>query len=283
MTRTKSTYLAVVAVVLSPMVANADPITITYDFSMDFGGAIVPDPATGSLTVTFDPDGGDVFGATTATLDSANFAVDGALVFNFFTATDSIQVGGVLNGLGGVFNNTNDFLLSLDFIASATPILPAGLSFLAQTGFNQATNVSGSVSVASADPDTDNDGVPDDDDICPDTPAGDAVDANGCSDAQLDTDNDGVSDADDNCPGTVIPESVPTRSLGVNRFALVDGDDVFDTTSPKGKGPRRGYTIANTTGCSCTQIIDALGLGNGHTKFGCSISAMDDWVLLVNP
>ena len=152
MTRTKSTFLALVAVLLSPMVANAVPITITYDFSAAFGGAIVPDPATGTLTITFDPDGGDVFGATTATLDSANFAVDGAIVFNFLTSTDSIQIGSDLNGLGGVFDNTNDFLLSLDFIASATPVLPTGLTFLAQTGYSQARNVGGSVSVATAVP-----------------------------------------------------------------------------------------------------------------------------------
>ncbi len=98
-----------------------------------------------------------------------------------------------------------------------------------------------------------------------------------------DADNDGVIDGLDVCSNTVIPESLPTRSLGVNRFALFDGDDVFDTTSPKGKGHRRSYTTADTAGCSCTQIIDALGLGNGHTKFGCSISAMDEWVILVNP
>ena len=90
--------------------------------------------------------------------------------------------------------------------------------------------------------------------------------------------------ADDYCPSTVIPESIPTKSLGVNRFALVDNiDNVFDTTSPKGNGPQRSYTIADTTGCSCTQIIDELGLGAGHIKFGCSISAMDDWVRLVTP
>jgi hypothetical protein len=131
--------------------------------------------------------------------------------------------------------------------------------------------------------DSDGDGVPDGDDNCPDTASGDPVDANGCSAAQLDTDNDGVSDANDYCANTVIPESVPSRSLGVNRFALVDGDDVFDTKSPKGKGPRRSYTTADTAGCSCTQIIEAQGLGKGHTKFGCSISAMDDWVNLVTP
>lgn len=251
MTRTKSTYLAVVAVLLSPMVANADPITITYDFSVNFGGLITPDPATGSLTVTFDPAGGDVFGATTATLDSANFAVDGALVFNFFTATDSIQVGSDLNGLGGVFNNTNDFLLSLDFIASATPTLPVGLTFLAQTGFNQAVNVGGSVSVASAVPDTDNDGVDDNADLC---------------------------------PATVIPEGVPTtEELNPNHWALTDDDGDFDTViKGKGNGPNRSYNIEDTAGCSCEQIIEMLGLGNGHTKHGCSISAMDDWVDKVN-
>jgi len=109
------------------------------------------------------------------------------------------------------------------------------------------------------------------------------VDTDGCSDDQLDLDKDGVLGADDFCPNTIIPESVPSRSLGVNRFALDAGYNVFDTMAPKGKGPRRSYTTGDTAGCSCTQIIELQGLGNGHTKFGCSISAMDDWVELVNP
>lgn len=96
-----------------------------------------------------------------------------------------------------------------------------------------------------------------------------------------DTDGDGVFDDDDVCPDTVIPEGVPTVRLGTNRFALVDGDGDFDTKSPNGNGPNRSYTIEDTAGCSCEQIIAAQGLGNGHTKFGCSISAMDDWVALI--
>jgi len=47
-----------------------------------------------------------------------------------------------------------------------------------------------------------------------------------------DSDQDGVTDQMDICPGTSIPESVPTESLGVNRFALVDGDVEFDTWHP---------------------------------------------------
>ena len=45
--------------------------------------------------------------------------------------------------------------------------------------------------------DTDNDGVSDRNDTCPDTPAGVAVDKNGCP---LDADNDGVADYLDACP-----------------------------------------------------------------------------------
>ena len=99
-----------------------------------------------------------------------------------------------------------------------------------------------------------------------------------------DSDGDGVNDDADLCPATVIPEAgVPLRGLKPNRWALTDGDGDFDTVSKgKGKGPNRSYTIEDTAGCSCEQIIENQGLGDGHTKFGCSISAMDDWVRDVN-
>lgn len=97
--------------------------------------------------------------------------------------------------------------------------------------------------------------------------------------APIDADGDGVSDADDLCPDTVIPESVfMTTGLGVNRFALVDEDGTFSTTSPPGKGPQRIFTIQDTAGCSCEQIIARLNLGRGHTKFGCSIGALQTWI-----
>ncbi len=100
-----------------------------------------------------------------------------------------------------------------------------------------------------------------------------------------DSDGDGVTDSFDVCAETVIPEGVPTKKLGVNRWALVDDDGIFDTTSPPGGGggPGFAFTIEDTAGCSCEQIIDALGLGNGHVKFGCSNGAMQNWVDLVNP
>ena len=49
--------------------------------------------------------------------------------------------------------------------------------------------------------DTDNDGVFDKDDTCPNTPVGDSVDQKGCT-LLNDADNDGVSDEEDQCPNT---------------------------------------------------------------------------------
>jgi predicted extracellular nuclease len=96
-----------------------------------------------------------------------------------------------------------------------------------------------------------------------------------------DSDGDGVVDGQDVCPGTVIPEGVPTHHLGVLRWALVDDDTTFDTIVP-GHGFAFRFTTQHTGGCSCEQIIDALHLGNGHTKFGCSSGAMLLWTLIVS-
>ena len=105
-----------------------------------------------------------------------------------------------------------------------------------------------------------------------------------CDPGVADSDGDGVLDSDDICPDTAIPEGVPTVRLKPNRWALTDGDFDFDTiVKGKGKGPNRSYTVEETAGCSCEQIIESQDLGLGHTYHGCSISAMDDWVELVTP
>ena len=56
--------------------------------------------------------------------------------------------------------------------------------------------------------DEDGDGVPNSSDTCPDTPAGESADANGCSCSQLDGDGDGVNDCDDACPDTTEGSTV---------------------------------------------------------------------------
>jgi len=87
-----------------------------------------------------------------------------------------------------------------------------------------------------------------------------------------------VIDSLDACPGTMIPETAPTDGLGKNRWVLMDGDTVFDTNGKQSSV----YTLEDTAGCSCEQIIEAQGLGEGHTRFGCSNSAIKDWIALMS-
>ncbi len=110
-----------------------------------------------------------------------------------------------------------------------------------------------------------------------------------------DCDGDGVPDDQDLCAGTVIPEGVPTKGLKKDRFALVDLDGIFDTVdsdddsdsesdsdSDSDEGPT-SFTVEDTAGCSCEQIIEVLDLGGGHRKHGCSLGIMRRWVAAVNP
>lgn len=95
----------------------------------------------------------------------------------------------------------------------------------------------------------------------------------------LDSDGDGILDGADRCAGTAIPESVPTQRLLVAHYALVDGDGVFDTRwPPLGPIVASRFTLEDTAGCSCEQIIDELHLGNGQKKFGCGPGVMAYWI-----
>lgn len=69
--------------------------------------------------------------------------------------------------------------------------------------------------------DADGDGVPDEADQCPDTPAGVAVDGKGCP---MDSDGDGVWDANDECPDTPAGATVCEKGCPKD----TDGDGVFD-------------------------------------------------------
>ncbi len=69
--------------------------------------------------------------------------------------------------------------------------------------------------------DSDGDGVSDEFDMCPNTPAGAQVDARGC---EIDSDGDGVPDSRDRCPGTVAGAAVDAE--GCERDS--DGDGVVD-------------------------------------------------------
>ncbi|BCS94911.1 hypothetical protein DSLASN_05430 [Desulfoluna limicola] len=70
--------------------------------------------------------------------------------------------------------------------------------------------------------DTDGDGIIDDLDQCPETPAGALVDGSGCQITPVDTDDDGVADYLDQCPGTPVGTQVDDSGC---QITPVDTDD----------------------------------------------------------
>ena len=80
--------------------------------------------------------------------------------------------------------------------------------------------------------DEDGDGVEDSADTCPSTPAGESVDANGCSQSQLDDDNDGVANSIDSCPGTAAGESVDAN--GCSQSQLDNSDCTISLINSQG-------------------------------------------------
>lgn len=92
-----------------------------------------------------------------------------------------------------------------------------------------------------------------------------------------DSDGDGVKDCDEPtvCWGTST--DVPSEELGTNRW-IWDGSD-WVTKSPKGKGPEKDFTMEQTRGCSCFQILATYDEPmEGHYKFGCSQSVLEEFI-----
>lgn len=76
----------------------------------------------GSVTLTYDPMGGDINGQTTnITLNSLNISIAGTVIaFSYVSASDELRLGGLLNGVLGLAAFTNDFALRILTI-STTP------------------------------------------------------------------------------------------------------------------------------------------------------------------
>ena len=105
--------------------------------------------------------------------------------------------------------------------------------------------------------DTDGDGVEDSADLCPNTPAGETVDSDGCSNSQKDSDSDGVSDNADLCPDTPSGESVDGDGCSDSQKDS-DGDGVSDDADLCPNTPT-GEAV-DSDGCSASQSDPEAGV-----------------------
>ncbi|MGB0236520.1 MAG: hypothetical protein ACPF93_05450, partial [Poseidonia sp.] len=112
--------------------------------------------------------------------------------------------------------------------------------------------------------DDDEDGVKNNLDACPDTVAGATVDAQGCSDEQRnsDSDGDGLNDPDDACPNTAADMEVDANGCSQAQRdsdgdGLSDLDDACDDTPP-------GFPIL-ANGCTDESALDTDLDGDGYS------------------
>lgn len=153
--------------------------------------------------------------------------------YNF---TDSFSLRADLREFNGIDEDTFDTQASL------------GVSF----AFSRSVSDSSPAPAPSAPLDTDNDGVPDNRDQCPGTPAGVSVDNNGC---ERDADRDGVADSRDRCPATPAGARVDNRGC-----ELDDDKDGVVNSKDQCPGTAAGATV-DATGCvGVTETVEVVKL-----------------------
>ena len=103
--------------------------------------------------------------------------------------------------------------------------------------------------------DLDHDGVPDNRDACPNTPAGAKVDAKGCP---FDSDKDGVADGFDQCPDTPMGARVDAKGCPTDS----DNDGVYDGIDQCPNTPAGAHVDAR----GCPSDADGDGVPDGIDK-----------------
>jgi hypothetical protein len=161
------------------------------------------------------PDGGD----TTFFYPGTDYEGDGFPNF-FGTSAAAPHAAGVAALLRDFDATLTPAGIYAALRGSALDMNTAGFDYDSGYGLIQADTALASL-------DTDGDGVPDSGDLCPGTPTGQSVDANGCAESQKDDDSDGVTNDLDICPDTATGQ--PVDSYGCSDFQTdTDGDGLSD-------------------------------------------------------
>ena len=155
------------------------------------------------------------------------------------------------NDPSDVFTFTAVSAAGWQFVEWTSDGSPSGTSAVITRGpFPSVVPGESLVAVFEEQSDSDDDGVPDLFDLCPTTPPGESVDADGCADSEKDDDGDGVTNDLDQCPGTASGEPVDSQGCADSQKDT-DGDGVTDDVD-QCPGTRAGQSVDNV-GCADTQ------------------------------
>ncbi|MFQ6029262.1 MAG: SpaA isopeptide-forming pilin-related protein [Dehalococcoidia bacterium] len=209
---------------------------------------VEPPTVDPSITIRKFSDQGDVIGGSTFSISPNPYTCEGSLEIADNDANDSSARQGMIRA--------NEVCIEFDYAIQETVAPPGYLIdpqvYLLFVPDEKAALTLDSTSFPIAE-DSDDDGVEDGSDHCPETPAGEPVDPNGCSDSQLDDDDDGVVNSDDRCPDTPEGESVDGSGCSEGQYDN-DGDGVtnYDDKCP---GTPAGEAV-NAEGCGDSQLDD---------------------------
>jgi OOP family OmpA-OmpF porin len=159
---------------------------------------------------------------------------------------------GVLIDLGGLRDSGSVFQLRGDlgarhaFSSGSDPVQDP-IDYVGAIGFQYAWGGAAPRKAV----DSDGDGVNDDLDRCPGTPAGTPVDSNGCP---LDDDGDGVTNDADKCPNTPPGTRVDEKGCELDS----DGDGIFDSQDKCPDTPK-GERV-DATGCPFNKELQLQGV-----------------------
>ncbi|MBY6204259.1 autotransporter domain-containing protein [Halomonas denitrificans] len=281
------------------------------------GGTCQFDSGTGTITVflTANPQPGQDFigwGGECAPVGidpDCTVVVDGdmgtpaiqSVTANFSSANASLSV----NVTGGGTGSVQSDLPGISCPGDCSEIYPTGsaVTLFAEPGPTSVftgwagggcfgtgdctVNLAGDTAVrANFESDADGDGVIDAADACPNTPAGEPVDAAGCGPSQVDDDGDGVGNGVDQCPDTPPGAQVDANGCAPSQLDD-DGDGVTNDRDQCPDTPPG--TQVDADGCPASQQDDdGDGVANDVDQCpgtpagepvdanGCSASQLDD-------
>jgi len=190
---------------------------------------LVPTSSGSSFPSTGNP--GDAVSVTTNILNEGNSA-SGSFSFKVYLSTDSsITSSDTLfcsNSMSSISAGSSQTKSCNGNLPSSTGTYYWGViadtsSSISETSESDNTQRFNSILISSStEPDSDGDGVPDNNDDCPGTQSGIQVDSNGCESTSSDSDGDGVLDSEDDCPNTPSGEQVDSNGC------TQDSDDDLD-------------------------------------------------------